>query len=538
MVDKQARYEEAKAAFARPGNRWEGVKGLTWWGALNGMTAEKIMEDAHELGIHDQDQNIARGWRTAKMKQCDWQPSPAFYDATRARRPPPEKRKVYAGRVAELIGKGADCRDLEELRRLSPCYGKGNLDDPEEGWIEESTELWLQAAFAGNELLFMDNSATHARGNPGENIRTAAEWVEMAKHDKPPLPGDLIMPQPLTGEQGLTTDGKESYTAQQCIAAFPYLIIEFDDMPLDKQCSFWAGFIRDDALSDWLLSLTFSGGKSIHGVIYVGKSNLEDWQRTRDRVTALLCASDDATMRADAQAMRQRTSTRLPGVRRLSNNNQQRLIYLNPQVREDSLFSDYIRNCNTPGNPEKLGCGICSRYGVCDRRDPNAIPGTSLIRGHSLPTAAAEDPLPEETPAARDDDLPTGYMALDKFIERGENHTITISPAVEQAVTAAIENQQPITAEVALLAFLRREHGYHGYLPALIEKLHLPDQATAREVKRIVISASESWDLTWRGWKIRKGGRDQHGMMYLMREEVILPERPYLPVGREASREA
>jgi hypothetical protein len=50
-----------------------------------------------------------------------------------------------------------------------------------------------------------------------------------------------IIPNPLTGEQGLTKDGKHSFRADSCVARFMLALVEFDAMPRGKQIEFWAG---------------------------------------------------------------------------------------------------------------------------------------------------------------------------------------------------------------------------------------------------------------------------------------------------------
>jgi hypothetical protein len=132
--------------------------------------------------------------------------------------------------------------------------------------------------------------------------------------------------------EGETADGKKSHIAQSCLARFPFAVIEFDSMPLKAQAAFWRGLLSTSPLAPKVAAITYSGGKSLHGLLHVGCRTLADWQTVRGQLRGLLAADPDPAFRADEQAMQPRTGTRLPGVRRFSNGKTQRLLFLNPEA--------------------------------------------------------------------------------------------------------------------------------------------------------------------------------------------------------------
>ena len=110
-------------------------------------------------------------------------------------------------------------------------------------------------------------------------MRSAEDWVKDVAHAS--AWGDLIVPNPFSGREGETSEGKKSLIAQSCLASYPYLVLEMDDMPLPMQYAFWRNFILTSKLSDALVSVVHSGTRSLHGLLYVGCQTLLEWQAVR-----------------------------------------------------------------------------------------------------------------------------------------------------------------------------------------------------------------------------------------------------------------
>jgi len=276
-----------------------------------------------------------------------------------------------------LDGMDADKGTADWVRELSPC-----LD-----WIgqppEAQTALFLRAAFRPDERLFIFHKAT--RAEPWVNLRPTADWLERMPYER--LSGDLVKINPLTGKEGRTASGQPSFASQDCLSDYPFVLLEFDAMPLPWQFAFWRGFILKCDLADALVSLTFSGGKSLHGLLHVGCHTPDEWQAVRQRLIALFASDEDARFRVDPQALHPLIGTRLPGVTRRDKGTLQELVYLNPAAR---FGNGWIAaepppvDFTNPPCGEAYGkglCGVCDSFGRCPFADRDAIRGTTLKGG-------------------------------------------------------------------------------------------------------------------------------------------------------------
>ena len=81
------------------------------------------------------------------------------------------------------------------------------------------------------DLLYIFRDDTPTAGKPGQNLKPCREWLAELDGGAA-VRGELIVPNPFTGEEADTTDGKPSYIAQAAIARFPFIVVEFDAMPL------------------------------------------------------------------------------------------------------------------------------------------------------------------------------------------------------------------------------------------------------------------------------------------------------------------
>ncbi len=319
MKDARREYEAALADFSRPGARWQTKGRLTYWGKAAGLSAEDIVSDARAHGVTDRDADIRRGWTDAKPKG-DRPPSEWRGRPTRTKPKPPSSATRI---VRDLVAAGGGEASSADLLALSP------LAVPTDAATQ--TADFLRALFAPADRLHIFRDDAPTAGRPGENLMPCADWLARIEGGGT-AGGDLIVPNPFTGAAGDTASGRKSYIAQSCLARFPFAVVEFDSMPLKVQAAFWRGLLSKSPLAPNVASIVFSGGKSLHGLLYVGRRTLADWQTVRGRLRGILAADPDAAFRADEQAMRPRTGTRLPGVRRFDNGKMQRLLYLNPEA--------------------------------------------------------------------------------------------------------------------------------------------------------------------------------------------------------------
>lgn len=319
VKDPRREYEAALADFSRPGGRWNAKGRLTYWGKAAGLTAEEIIADARAAGVTDRDADIRRGWNDARPKgdrpQGGWR-----HYAPRAKPKPPPTFPRY---VRDMVAAGGGSATSADLLALSPSAVPTDAG--------AQTAAFLRSLFDPADVLHVFRDDAPKAGKPGQNLMPCRDWLAMLERGEA-MRGDLIVANPFTGAEGETTEGKRSYIAQSCLARFPFAVIEFDSMPLTRQAAFWRGLLMRSPLAPKVAAVTYSGGKSLHGLLHVGCRTLAEWQTVCGQLCGLLAADPDPAFRADEQAMRPRTGTRLPGVRRFSNGKTQRLLYLNPEA--------------------------------------------------------------------------------------------------------------------------------------------------------------------------------------------------------------
>ena len=320
MKDARAEYQAALADFAHPGGRWTSKGRLVYWGKAAGLTADDIIADAREAGVTDRDGDIRRGWNDAQPQG----------DLPRDVRRPVARPKptTYPRYVRDMIEAGGGEATLADLTAISPT---AIIPTP-----QLQTRDFMRACYGGENLLFIDNSGGHYCGHIGQNIRTVDEWVTWCCRAGD-MGGDILIPNPLTGEARETANGCHSYTAAACIADYPYIVVEFDALPLPAQCAFWRGLVTRSPIGKKVVSISHSGGKSLHGLVYVGATTVEAWRIAAAGLRRMLCSDADEAYRCDPAALSTpRQGTRLPGVRRRGKGAgpMQELIYLNPHAKE------------------------------------------------------------------------------------------------------------------------------------------------------------------------------------------------------------
>ena len=316
-------YEAALADF-RPGATWAGLEArqgkptFVFWGKAAGMSADEIIADAHAAGVRNRDADIRRAWKTAHPQgdrpQTNW---------TRTWKTKPNPPPTFPHYVRDMVAAGGNEATSAGLLALSPFAVPKNE--------RAQTVAFLRSMFdpADNLHIFRDDMPT--TGKIGINLMPCRDWLARLERGDA-IPGDLIVPNPFSGAEGKTADGKKSYIAQSCLAHLPFVVIEFDSMPLKVQAAFWQGLLSTSPLAQKVAAITYSGGKSLHGLLHVGSDTLSCWQIACRQLRGLFAADSDPAFRADEQAMRPRTGTRLPGVRRFNNGKHQSLLYLNPEA--------------------------------------------------------------------------------------------------------------------------------------------------------------------------------------------------------------
>ena len=317
MTDPQAKYEAALAAFAAPGGRWANKGSLTYWGKAMGLSADEIIADARSAGVIDRDADIRRGWNDAKPKgeQSRFMGGGLVRRSVRAK---PTMPKQPTNRVWRLIELGKDVATMEALRELSPAE---IVPGTTETARRIQGETMLQLLFGRADWVHIRRDKTdNAPAKPGTNLRPMRDWLFVTGEL-----GEIVRPNPFTGNQGVTSEGKPSFTCKGTIAAFRFAVWEFDEMSLADQCRFWAGVIRRGVLP--LVCLVLSGGKSIHGVVRVDAPDAETWTRYRAAIVERYASDPDEKHRLDVQALQPLTGCRLAGSIRKETGKVQELLF-------------------------------------------------------------------------------------------------------------------------------------------------------------------------------------------------------------------
>ena len=155
----------------------------------------------------------------------------------------------------------------------------------------------------------------------GTTVRTAGEWRDRFARGEAPPPH--VIPNPMSGHEGLTEEGKPSFRCDNTVAAYRYAVAEFDVMDKADLLAFWWGY-----RSAPIAALIDSGGKSIHAWLRVDCPDRATWER---KVEGTLFGKVLVPLGCDPQCRNEARLSRLPGHYRREKNAWQRLLYLNPE---------------------------------------------------------------------------------------------------------------------------------------------------------------------------------------------------------------
>ena len=233
----------------------------------------------------------------------------------------PVRRRVETPRKANLLekrfvrdlitaGKGAKSCDLMSISPVSVKGAAAGVD-------------FLRTIFRPEELVFV---GTPYLPRTKDNLHAVEELMWRFSVEGVPLPTH-ILPNPLTGLAGRTSEGRESYVLDSTVAHRRMALIEFDELPLKTQVEFWIGAISKRLLP--VRSLVYSGAKSIHGLIeLIDDGHAEKWTEQWRTLERLLCSDDDRAYHADRLCKNPSRLTRFPGAVRSETGRVQHLLYL------------------------------------------------------------------------------------------------------------------------------------------------------------------------------------------------------------------
>lgn len=206
--------------------------------------------------------------------------------------------------------------DEADLWELSPVRLMGIL--------QEDMIPLLSCLFKPFVLLFIGGQ--YDPGIIGQTIRTAGEWLTFFKNGG--KAGPYIVPNAMTGMQGLTKDGKPSFRCDNTVQSYSICIGEFDDIAREDQLRFWSGVKLP------ILALIDSGGKSIHAWLDVQKlAKVETPEQWTTVIKNRLYDQNLTQMGVDSACSNPSRLSRLPGHFREDKQAYQRLLWLSPEGR-------------------------------------------------------------------------------------------------------------------------------------------------------------------------------------------------------------
>lgn len=318
MTPKQERwYQDVLAAYANgAGDRYNTQAGkLTYCAAALHKTDEVLADLSGLMNVTAKDaDNIRRGIASAARRVGDWTPT-----QHQPRRKPDDQPFGIPSTVPELISAGGGEADARDLTNCSPADVSGLRKDP-----HAQTAAFLSALYGPDDLLFVKRTKNE-NATPGENLLPRRDWTPERL-----LGRDCFGRNPFTGRMGKTTGGVDSFSSADCIAVHRFALLEFDFLPLRQQAAFWLGFLVSSPLAPRLVSLTWSGGKSIHGLIRINADQLTAplWEKhLRER----FASNPEERYKADPCGFKPHGGTRLAGARRNDNGAVQELLYLAAQ---------------------------------------------------------------------------------------------------------------------------------------------------------------------------------------------------------------
>lgn len=150
------------------------------------------------------------------------------------------------------------------------------------------------------------------------DVKRVSEWRKTNLKQFP-----HIIPNPMTGKEGMTDMGKISWRCENTVADMRFAVCEMDTVPLNKQVAFWVKCIR---IGIPVSAVIHSGSKSLHGWVNVEcGQDVEKWDKD---VRGWLFKEFGEQYGLDSACSNKARLSRLPGFYR-EGKQQQRLLYLN-----------------------------------------------------------------------------------------------------------------------------------------------------------------------------------------------------------------
>lgn len=232
--------------------------------------------------------------------------------------PAPQLAKLYIAKGIDMAG-GLD-RTYEYLRTAS------GLQTALEAPGSAQAEIQFRTLFYAGELITCECETSDKRFLRATG--TLEDWLDHFQTGRG-IP-QLFCANPIKVDGGLVSDGPgKAHRSMRCsdaVAVFRHCVAEFDSLDPNpeisklQQAALWIGFGLDN-----VATITDSGGKSLHALLRVNVTSLEDW---KTRVAKGLFHRVLVPLGADPACKDPSRLTRLAGAERLTRRNAiQSLLY-------------------------------------------------------------------------------------------------------------------------------------------------------------------------------------------------------------------
>ncbi|MCX5847726.1 MAG: hypothetical protein NTW12_15445 [Deltaproteobacteria bacterium] len=179
---------------------------------------------------------------------------------------------------------------------------------------EEDTINFLSLLFDPGDHIFIGDKF-------GTTVKPVFDWIDGFRKGAKTSPH--IIPNPMTGREGMTKDGKPSYRCDNTVKKYSHCMAEFDDLSRADQIRFWS------AARLPVVCLIDSGGKSIHAWLDVQKlATVETPEQWQSAIKQRLYDSLLAPLGVDKACSNPARLSRLPGHYRTEKGNYQRILWL------------------------------------------------------------------------------------------------------------------------------------------------------------------------------------------------------------------
>lgn len=294
-IDK---YEEAMAnAPARGAGLHQEIMRIACLGVLAEIPPELIIQDCNSklAGIKNNEAKEAVKKAMATVTKEEYIP------------PTPIKNKYKPKQVDQfrkfITGQSGEIMDLVEQSQIRLL-----------GDYEKDGYLVLETLYRDDEYLFIGDVFDR-------DVLTVREWLG---RDLTKFPH--IIPNPMTGEAGMTGDAKISYRCETTVGDLRYAVCEMDEVCIGDQVAFWMKCIK---IGIPVAAVIHSGKKSLHGWIKVDCGL--DTKRWEVDVRGWLFNDFGVKYGLDKACSNKARLSRLPGHER-GKGQTQRLLYLNGDV--------------------------------------------------------------------------------------------------------------------------------------------------------------------------------------------------------------